>query len=196
MAKPFDKDVAKGVMNDLHRVLNYYGAFLIQGSALGAYRDGGFTPQADDIDIGLLEEDLVRHTHRIVPSLIFEGFEIRTVNQPFTKIRSIKAVKNGIKVDINGFMKWKDVRFVCNSDQTVKPYAVVYPAEMIEPKLKTSIRVFGVSWMIPNDPESYLAHEYGPDWRTPSSSNVSACRVYDYINKERIPYDILNSIET
>jgi hypothetical protein len=190
VAKPFDQDAAREVLNELHHLLLGTSPFLIQGTALGAYRDEGFTPFADDIDIGFLQEDFNLFGKNIALRLIGRGFEIRTVNAPFTRCRSIKAVRDGIKIDLNGYMLWNDARFVCNSDTAAGSYAVVYDRKLIE-KTQT-IKLFGRDWQIPSPVEEYLAHEYGETWRTPSRSNVSACRVYNYLTKENIPTTLLD----
>jgi len=181
---------AERLVKELHRVFEDYPHFLIQGTALGAYRDKGFTPTERDIDIGMLGEDLVKCGGWLALDLINADFEIITVNKPFNRIRVIKAFKYGIKVDIASYVLWKDVRFCCSN---LTEYSIVHPRKLLENT--TSIQWFGKEWTIPKDIEGYLEREYGEDWRTPKYDHVSKSRITHFRRNEGIPNDILDKIK-
>ncbi len=167
--------------------------FLIQGTALGAYRDHGFTPTEADIDIGVLHEDLLAKVESLVVEFIRRDFQIETFSLPFHGVRTIVAWKHGIHVDLVGFLKWNNKRFTCSPvhPSVVMPYAVVHDAGIIE--TYELVECFGRMWNAPSPIEAYLVSEYGESWRTPKHDPVSRARVYDFVNKECVPHDLINA---
>lgn len=188
MARPMNFEDGAKLVKDLHEVLKPFPCFLSQGSALGAYRDGGFTPTELDVDISFLGEDMVQYGGRIACRLVEAGFEVHTVNKPFNAIRIIKAFKYGIKADLAAYLLWKDVRF-CNSNLT--EYSLVHPRKLLEEYME--IQWFGTRWNIPKDIEVYLKREYG-DWQTPRHDHVSKSRVPKFRKTEGIPNGLLDKI--
>ena len=187
MPKLMNKANGEKMLHELHRILSGEKCFLIQGTALGAYRDKGFCPSEADIDIGFLQETLRSGGANICKSLILDGFEVKTVNEPFNNLRAIRAFKYGVKADLNGFMLHNGKRF-CNSN--LQDYAVVFEREVLENTKK--IKLFGDVWSIPTDTEKYLELEYGKDWRTPQADSVSRSRVYGFIKEQGITNDFLD----
>ena len=80
--------------------------FLMQGTALGAWRDYGFVPTEGDIDFGFLHEDLAGKTIELITKLVLHQFQIETWCLPFKQCRTIVAWKYGVHVDLVGFIKW------------------------------------------------------------------------------------------
>lgn len=176
--------------------------FLIQGTALGAYRDKGFVPTEKDIDIGVLQEEFTKplpgeygrnRAETLANLLILSGFDIEVFVQPFTEIKTIVAYKYGCKADIVGQTRWKDKRFTSTPVRhwVPKPYCIVHDAAMLENY--ETVEMFDIPFLVPSPIEQYLELEYGSEWRTPKDDHVSRTRIYDFINKEGIPSDYLES---
>jgi len=165
--------------------------FLMQGTALGAYRDHGFTPTEADIDFGVLVEHL--YPKQLVDALMDQDYQIETFSLPFHRIRTIVAWKYGIHVDIVGFIRWGAKRFTHSPvhPSVREPYAIVHDAGILE--TYQSVELFGRQFDIPSPIERYLQLEYGDDWRTPKLDHVSRTRVYDFIRKESVPHDLLGT---
>ena len=169
----------------------YFPFFLMQGTALGAWRDGGFVPEEEDVDFGFLFEHIQSKTIAIVSDLVRNQFQIETWCLPFQQCRTIVAWKYGVHVDIVGFMRWKNKRFTCSPvhPSVIEPYSIVHEAAILE--TYQTIKVFGRSFQIPLQIETYLEREYGPEWKVPCKDHVSRTRVYDFIQSENIPNDLL-----
>lgn len=166
--------------------------FLIQGTALGAVRDGDFVPTEKDIDIGVLIEHLAPNVGDIARELLRSNIEVMTWNRhrPFNFCHTIVAKVDGAKADIVGFLPWEGNRFVTTPDDPVavpEPYCIVHPAELLETYEK--VELFGRKWNIPRPIEQYLWREYGPDWKTPKEDHISRTRIYHYLKKARVNVD-------
>ncbi|MGB1697139.1 MAG: LicD family protein [Thermoplasmatota archaeon] len=132
------------------------GAFLAYGTLLGIVRDGHLIPHDDDMDVGVFQEDW----DRIVPKTI-PGFA-RLETSPYT----VKFVhkKTGLVVDFFRFHPDGEHRRAhAGSDKGTHTY--LFPRELLEPL--GTIEWEGRTWTAPADPEGFLAHHYGADWRTP-----------------------------
>lgn len=171
----------------MDRTASYW--FLIQGTALGAYRDNGFVPTEKDIDIGILWEDC--HWPQLAKELITRKFEIQTISRPFAACRTIVAKKYGCKADLVGYIAWKEFRFAARpvDERNLPPYSIVHKAELLQPPYH-DVALFGRSFQIPSPPEEYLALEYGDDWYTPREDHVSRTRVPNFVNKN-VPLDLI-----
>lgn len=166
--------------------------FLILGTALGAYRDKGFTPTEKDIDLGFLYEEFAKHVGDIARSLILNGFDVRSVSYPFRRCRVLVAHHEGVKVDLVSYVPRGDKRFCSNSDQKTKPYSIVHSREMLE--RYEPIQLFGKEFLVPSPIEKYLKLEYGEDWRTPRQDHKSRTRHYFYRKEQGIAEDFLDAI--
>ncbi len=193
-------NAGKQCLLELDNILNKLSVphFLMQGTALGAYRDRGFVPTEKDIDIGVLQEHLQPKAELILCTLMLHGFDIEAYVMPFTKPRTLIAFKTYdghlAKADIVGMARWKDKRFTCTpiKDHCMDtPYALVHESNMMEQY--RDITLFHRVFKIPLDIKTYLQREYGEDWRTPQDDHVSRTRVYDYLNLENIPHDFLET---
>jgi len=191
---PLDREDGKRCLLEISTVLDKQNLpyFLIQGTALGAYRDQGFTPTERDIDFGFLYEQF----QHVAGSLLWEfskrGFEIETVVRPFTKTRTIVVFKYGWRADLVSWYKWKDKRFETapiNPRRLCGDYSIVHPAEMIENT--ETVELFGKQFQVPSPIEKYLEREYGEDWKTPREDHESRTRIYDFVKNEGIPHDHL-----
>ncbi len=187
--KLMDYEAAKAVLKEVWDVLNLIEVphFLIQGTALGAYRDHGFTPTERDIDIGFLQEHFEPLALEMEVQFKARQFETRLIKEPFTKWRSLKISKNGIKTDLNAYQLNGEHRF-CSSN--LKPYSIVHQRSLLEPPYHC-VDLFGLPFLMPSPPEIYLQREYGSDWRTPTDTHVSKSRIPNYRKKHGIEHDFL-----
>jgi len=190
-----DKEAGRKCLLEVSDLLKTLGLqfFLMQGTALGAYRDGGFVPTERDIDFGILQENLTPVAIPLVSRLAALDFQVETFSLPFHKVRTIVAWKYGAKVDLVGMIRWGNLRFTANPvhPSVVEPYALVHEAEILENYAQ--ITLFEQTFNMPYKIETYLEREYGDDWRTPKDDHVSRTRIYDFISKEGIPEDHLDA---
>ena len=187
-------EVGKKCLLDCVEVLDWVGIpfFLMQGTALGAYRDHGFVPTEGDIDFGVLYENLEPKVEELIIALDRQKFQIETWSLPFTKTRTVVAWKYGVHVDIVGWMKWGNKRFTHTPvhPSVPQPYCLVHEADLME--TYEIVTMFSMKFEIPSPIQTYLEREYGEDWRTPKHDHVSRTRIYDFIEREQIPNDLLS----
>jgi len=189
LPRVMDKEEAQRCLLEAHDILRSLEVphFLILGTALGAYRDKGFTPLADDIDIGFLQEEFEPAAPNIARSLIRLGYEVHTVNRPFLACRAIKATRRGVKLDMVAYWPWKGKRFCTSGDPRAKPYSIVHTRDMLE--TYDTVELFGQVFQVPYPIEEYLHLEYGSAWRIPLPTHLSLTRVYGFCEKEGITND-------
>lgn len=192
-----DHEQGKKLLLELKEVLDFHNVpfFLMQGTALGAYRDRGFVPTERDIDLGILQEKWQHKAAFVAMSLQRRGFDTECFVMPFTEIRTVVCFKYDCKADLVGMIRYQDKRFTTGPirDYTqppvAKPYALVHDADLIEDQQQ--LELFGRKFFIPRNIETYLEREYGPDWRVPADDHVSRTRVYNFLEQEGIGADYL-----
>lgn len=175
--------------------------FLLQGTALGAYRDKGFTPTEKDIDFGVLYENFAPSCPTLIEELVRLRYDVTTISKPFTRCRTIVAAKTkdpqspkpDCKVDIVSLAPWKSLRFNTRplDHRNLPPYSIVHNARLVENT--QTLKMFGLDVEVPSPVEVYLEREYGEDWKTPREDHVSQTRIYHFIRDNGIPYDYLES---
>lgn len=161
--------------------------FLIQGTALGAFRDNDFTPTEKDIDLGVLQEYLTPTAFSLIGSnLNLMGYDVECVAMPFFFPRTMVVIGHDCKMDIVGYSQWEDKRFACSPvrDWLKKPYAIVHDRATLENY--EVVNLFGRTFHVPAPIETYLELEYGPDWRIPKDDNVSRTRVYNFLEDNSV----------
>ena len=190
MGKPMDRIEGERCFKNVYHVLSSVGVpfFLIQGTALGAWRDNGFTPTERDIDIGFLQEEFEPYSEALANMFIQYGFQVRKVSKPFSKCRALKLNRNGIHVDLVAYILWRDKRFCCSN---LKEYSIVHDRKLFETYQLVSL--FDCMCRVPCPVSQYLELEYGPGWRIPVEDHVSKTRVYGYRRREGIPNDLLDT---
>lgn len=191
-----DHDWNRLCLFELSDVLDKLGLMfvLLQGTALGAYRDKGFAPTEKDIDLGVLYEEFHPKACKLVETLIRLGYEVTTYSRPFQYCRTVVAQKRGhfteggSKTDIVALMRWKDKRFVATPERAGRkdePYALVHEAKILEPPYD-QIEMFGREFNLPTPIETYLEREYGSGWRTPTEDHVSRTRIYNFLRDNEV----------
>lgn len=170
--------------------------FLMQGTALGAYRDKGFTATEKDIDLGILYEDLLPKFNSLMAILMIRGFDVEAFTMPFTRPKTLVAFKeysgHVVHADLVGMIPWNGLRFTSAPvrDYIEEPYCIVHKAEVVEHYHK-SIELWGRRFNLPLHTDYYLFCEYGPNWKEPRDDHLSRTRVYNFIQREGIPSDYL-----
>jgi phosphorylcholine metabolism protein LicD len=189
MSNLMDHEKGKNLLLLTAEVLNSLRIpfFLIQGTALGAYRDKGFTPTERDIDIGFLQEDMSGYVVRsLISILINKDLDIEVFVKPFSYVRTLVVWGEGAKLDLVGFSKHKNQRYTASPIRPwteENPYAIVHDSDIIE--FHDDVEMFGRTWKVPSPIETYLQREYG-DWKTAREDHVSQTRIYNYLKTENI----------
>jgi len=188
-----NKQAGKEILLKIADILDEVGIpfYLMQGTALGAYRDGGFAPTERDIDFGILYENLHGKVRSLLDALKRGKFNYETFAKPFNHPRTIVVSKRNVHADLVSVFRWKDYRVNATPISTnFEPYCLIHKAHLLENY--QDVEVFGRTFKIPSPIEEYLETEYGPEWRIPSDDNRSRTRVYGFLEEEGVPNDWLD----
>jgi hypothetical protein len=166
-------DVAKLILQDVHAVLNEIGLthFLIDGTLLGAVREGDFIAHDTDIDLGVLFEEWEARTvfdltHRLNQKRLVLNHQFGDFDHHF----ELSFHRDGIKIDLFFYRRDGEYRIfhAFKNGARHMPTDLItyeYPAALIE-NLKP-LAFHGESYPAPTDPVAVLECKYGPNWRTP-----------------------------
>lgn len=173
-------DTAIVVFKEAATIMNKIGMrwWLAFGTALGAYRDGGFCEgDHDDIDFGL---DVANYDKRkdIIGVFLVHGFEPTVFEHEDGIAPEISFKKNGVKIDLFFFTpKGKDylVRIYKGDEcHTYKQNKAWFS------RLR-KVEMYGETVRLPYAIKKYLENNYG-DWETPVSRDN-----WDWYNSNRSP---------
>lgn len=147
--------------------------FLSLGTCLGAVREKRFIEIDEDIDLGILQENLLPKAQIISNQFIKKGLRIEVIDHRHKEIwdGSIYAIKFrgfGEHGDLVGFMKMKGKRAVPSH---LRSHWFVITAKFLEEL--DEIEFYGRKFKIPKDSDGYLIEIYG-NWRIPIK-NISEC---------------------
>lgn len=132
--------------------------FLVDGTLLGAVREGGFIAHDNDVDLGVFIEDYRPAFRRIVEAAGLPLY--KTYGTPDRGLQ-FSFKRDGIKVDT--FFYYRDGGTVYHAAWLHgTPIRYDYPAFTLKPLV-----FLGQTFLAPADPETFLVAKYGPDWRTP-----------------------------
>lgn len=157
---PMDVRDGKKLLLEAKEVFDEHGIvfFLRQGTCLGAVRDQALIPWDDDLDLGSIidmhgfSEDMIGPA---VESLRAKGCYVEVLHDGL--YTAVKIFKYRIRID------WQCYRVVKG---TIAHYpGVPFPVSLFE-ELQ-GVDFLGTTFQVPNPPDDYLQHKYGPDWGTP-----------------------------
>lgn len=188
-----DARLAKSTFLDIKRVLDQalVKFWLVDGTVLGALRDGGFIIGDTDMDLRVLVVDW--DSEKMSKKFTDAGFDyMHIMDPPRYKDMVVGAVvfKRGIKTDIClGYDYPPTKRIVVLASQP-RAHVTVLPAALFRKDEDYFISFCGVRVRVPNPPEQYLTVRYGADWKSPTTENypkicklISIKRYVDYFHK-------------
>lgn len=150
---------ARRNLADGYRALAEVGCrpFLVDGTLLGAVREGGFLAHDTDVDLGVFIEHYRHGLPRILGALGFQTW--RTFGTPERGFQySFK--RDGVKLDV--FFYYDDGERFHAAWKDGQPIRYGYPHFEL-----AALLFLGGLYLAPADPEAFLARKYGPDWRVP-----------------------------
>tara|TARA_Y100000034_G_C6830011_1_gene374575 strand:+ start:568 stop:1164 length:597 start_codon:yes stop_codon:yes gene_type:complete len=154
-------------VDDLLRENDIY-YFLSCGTALGFYRDGGFIPWDDEIDIDIFSEIFVPRLQEIKDLFINAGYVARATYRGKTSKMSI--FKDGIKVAF-GAIYDNESGYRCDLKQKFPSKFFDNPEDFL---------FNGRLFKMPGPLNEYLTFIYG-DWKTP----IKSYDINEYLNKDQ-----------
>lgn len=154
---------ALGNLVDLRFALEALGArpFLVDGTLLGAVREGGFIAHDTDTDLGLFAEEL--DVDAMEAAALDCGFRIK--HRLGTPERGFQwsLRRDSVKTDVFVYYRANGRRFhAAWTEKLTVPVRYTYDDFEL-----ARLRFLGTEFWAPADPEAFLATKYGPDWRTP-----------------------------
>jgi len=180
---------AKEVFIGIKRVLDQLGIkfWLVDGTALGAVREGRFIVGDLDIDLRILAVDF--DFAKISSAFKGAGFTCANIlNPPLYKDKSAGVVvkKRGIKCDMCiGYYYPPTKRLVVLATSPLSNVTVL-PASLFDKGEDYFVEFLGLRVRVPNPPEKYLTTRYGKDWKTPKNEKFrSECKpisIAKYVN--------------
>ena len=135
--------------------------FLLFGTLLGHYRDGGFIEHDSDIDLGLLMKDFAK-ADALVDAMRKKGYQVRGQNSYGISFK--KERFRGINVDFYVLLE-EDRELVCMTGVKSRLGKYRYPAEIFA-EFQVATFSDNIEVLIPKNTEDYLHITYG-DWKTP-----------------------------
>ena len=171
-----NKVAARSLLHDVHEVLESLGLkhFLIDGTLLGAVREGDFIGHDNDMDMGVFAEEWTEEIVRDATSRMADkGISTGHVFGILDKYFEIALVRDGVKCDLFFYRRDPENEALRifhafkNGGRTLPDDVITYeyPAELIE-----NIRpmIFQMEhYPAPADPVAVLVCKYGQDWRVP-----------------------------
>ena len=151
--------------------------FLMDGSLLGAVRQGSFAGRPSDIDLGIKEDQLPKLLNAI-PLLMKSGARfIRT--RPHNKIERLQILFSCMLVDIGIYRKQKKKGKVMWTIFHAQKWIHSQEQHLSQNKNLTKnrfvisldhlipVELYGRKFMAPPNPEVYLKKKYGKNWKIP-----------------------------
>ena len=140
------------------------GFWLVFGTALGAYRDGGFIPYDLDTDVAIFHNDIDKLFD--ITDLLIEKelMPLRTFSMPDIGFKDSKDIISGISYGKGG--EYIDVYFFKKVDDKYR--CLLYWAELHQFDKLDMIGFLNKIFRVPSDTENYFVGRYGKDWKIPT----------------------------
>ncbi len=168
-----NKAAARSLLNDMHEVLKSLELkhFIIDGTLLGAVREGDFIGHDTDIDFGVFAEEWTPATcGALMIELGMRDIKLHHQFGDFDTCFELSFKRDDIKIDLFFYRRDGDMRIFHAflhgaADLKRDTITYEYPAELIE-NLRPMI--FQMRYYpAPADPVRVLETKYGRDWRVP-----------------------------
>ncbi len=143
-----------------------YKPFIICGTLLGYHREADFIAHDDDMDVAYFSkytrpEDIKEELRGFVFRMLSDGYDIKLAR----KSGYFKPSVDNFSFDV--FPMWSDRNSLWMMNTTRQRAG----PERILPIQTANFR--GVDVYVPNDIETYIESEYGPNWRVPDPGYLS-----------------------
>ena len=165
--------------------------FLLDGTLLGAVRDGDFCPNDwDDIDVGVLDEDyyLVDDQVQLLEPLGFEKYKPLIFKDRLEGFGLKRGASHFDVIRVNRHPKRPEEAYNIGRISG-KPFAFVYPSKHFDSF--DEIEFHGMRILVPHDAEGWLDARYG-DWRIPIPRPGFNWFKQSNSDSIRLDYDILS----
>ena len=151
---------ALAALTRAHAALTGIGChpFLVDGTLLGAIREGDFIGHDRDVDMGLF---VTEHRSGLVATMTRAGLKLRKTFG--TLARGLELSFRYVKVKLDLFFYYTDAQGVYHAAWPADgvPIRYRYPAFGLAP-----LTFRGHRFLAPENPEAFLVAKYG-DWKTP-----------------------------
>lgn len=177
-----DEELAKRVFFDVAYMLESIGIkfFLSCGTCLGAYRNGGFIEDDNDVDLYTKAEEFMPKISLLVKALADKGYHFKTGCYPFSRISQIVLLEKHFHLDIVSLLLIDDGRW-----RAGKTSDSFYPKHLFENP--EQIDFLGRKFNIPTPVTEYLEWEYGSDYMIPR--RLEDIREADLLKKQFGDFD-------
>lgn len=134
-------------------------AFLVDGTLLGAVREGDFIAHDTDIDLGVF---ISEHTPMIVLAMKRAGFTHERTLGRLNHGYELSFRRKGIRVDL--FFYYKDATGFYHAAWVKRRTPIRYRYDRFS---LAPLEFRGRTFLAPSPVEGFLVTKYGPVWRTP-----------------------------
>ena len=189
--KPIDKGISLENLRLLKQACDKHGLtfLLFFGTLLGAVREHDFITHDEDIDLVMLKSDM-----NAFLDMLFDLRELGFELARYERRGFLSIIRKGEYIDIYFFAPYKkdpSLMHCCMDIREKKYLEDIVPMEFK-----------GDTYMAPRDYKSYLSHQYGEDWMTPSQKfefHLSNTQRYKQLAimyvKELLPVSLLEKLQ-